>query len=411
MKFGIVLLLIISLLSIIGTVLPQGYQLGYYEAQYSPILYDLISTFNLHEIYSSWWFTALGILLCLNLLACSITRIRPILKRVMEPVDVEDEVKNSDIWQKVNVSDKNQLFKDLGYNNIKSAHTTKGTLYYEDKGFIGHIGSWLTHLGLLVIIVFFIYGRVNGFEVYLYGVPESTHEIEGTDYDLYIDDFEIKFREDWTVIQYTTDLEIIEDGHVVSKGQTMVNSPFRTDDLNIYQNSTGWAVNASLYKDDELVSDRVLYNSEFYREEDDKIVLQFVDFYPDLDTSDPTQLRNLSPLPNHPVMLYALFYNGHRVDMGLVHMGDTVEYEGYKFFIDEPQMFTLLQINNDPGIVGAAIGGFTMLVGLILAFYVHPRKIRLLESDGQYKLYTKAYRNDKLYEDKVNEILDKVEVE
>ena len=59
MKLGIILLMIIGLLSIIGTVIPQENPLKYYETNYSQIVYEIIKAFSLYKVYDSWWFIAL----------------------------------------------------------------------------------------------------------------------------------------------------------------------------------------------------------------------------------------------------------------------------------------------------------------------------------------------------------------
>ncbi|OZV11954.1 hypothetical protein CIW83_11950 [Tissierella sp. P1] len=139
------------------------------------------------------------------------------------------------------------------------------------------------------------------------------------------------------------------------------------------------------------------------------IALQFVNFYPDLDETTTTTLRNKSPLPNHPVMLYALFYNGHRVDMNLLHMNEEVGFQEYSFIVDNPQMFTLLQIVYDPGVAGAFVGGAFLLTGIFLAFYVNPKKLRIyVDNSGQVMIYGKSYKHNGEYLEELNKVIDTI---
>lgn len=72
--------------------------------------------------------------------------------------------------------------------------------------------------------------------------------------------------------------------------------------------------------------------------------------------------RTKSPFLNHPVTLYALFYDGLRVDMGLNHPGEPITWENYSFVIRDPQMFTLVQVARDPATPTALFGA--LAVGL-----------------------------------------------
>ena len=74
--------------------------------------------------------------------------------------------------------------------------------------------------------------------------------------------------------------------------------------------------------------------------------------------------------------------------MGLARMGDLIEYEEYKFIVNRPEMYTSLQINHDPGITFAAIGGLLQIIGLIFAFYLRPKKLRIVIEDNNVWLWS-----------------------
>lgn len=413
MKLGIVLLIIIALVSVIGTLIPQGYTDQYYLQNYPHLIHEIILALGFDHLFSSWWYLALTLALVLNLFLCSVQRFRPIMDKVKNDPDISKKIQGKD-FSLISTRDVNykDLFNNLGFKKVKETTIDGKHVSYQFANKIGYLGSWLTHLSIIVIIIAFAYGRHFGFEEFVYGVPGSVLELENSDYDIRIDDFDIKFREDFTVEQYISDITILKDGQEIEKGRTMVNQPFRIDQFNAYQNSTGWAVDAILYKNDKLFSHKTLYKSEVYVDDDKKIALQFVDFYPDFDESNPMRPRTKTPLLNHPVMLYALFYNGVRVDMGLVHMGDQVEYGEYAFLIQKPQMFTLLQVTKDPATSYALIGAALLMVGLYLAFYVNPKEMILVDTDDPNikKLFVSQSKEDKIFEKKKEKLVSDLEV-
>ena len=411
MKFGIVLLVVIGVLSIIGTIIPQNRSDVFYMENYHGFFYELINVFDLGNLYSSYWYIGLMILLIINLFLCSIRRFIPILKRVTEKPNLDKVLEEYKTWDTINIKEDkiNGFASDLGFRNLETKNVDGKKIYYKNINSMGYLGSWITHVSLIVIILAFGIGRYMGYEVFVYGIPGTVRDVEGTNYQVQIDDFEMRFDENMVVSQYVTSLTLLDNGEIIDSGQLMVNHPFRGKGINIYQNATGWALHAFLYKDDQAYKQTVLYNSEFFVEDNGKIALQFVELFPDFDMSDPAALRNLSPLPNNPVLLYALYYNGLKVDMGLARMGDLIEYEEYKFIVNRPEMYTLLQINHDPGITFAAIGGLLQIIGLIFAFYLRPKKLRIVIEDNNVWLWSKSYGNDNLYKEELKRKIEKWE--
>lgn len=401
MKFGIILLGIIGVLSIAGTLIPQDNALAFYESSYSPMAFKLIETLSLHKVYSSWWFMLLISILSLNLILCSIQRLPVIMKKIKKEPDLDRELtREENLFQREidEAIDIEGYFKKNGFKNIEEKETSQGTFYYSKKNFIGHLGSWLTHVGLLIIILAYVAGRIFGFDVFVHGVPGSIQPIEGTEYWIEIEDFNIEFRPDDTVDQYISDIKVTDnESNYSESGQVRVNHPFRAKKMNIYQNATGWALEVEARKDGEAISSRTLYQSELYLEDDRNIALQFVKFYPDYVNIDGNP-QTKSPYLNNPKLLYSLFYEGYQVDMNIADIGDEIVWEEYSFKIDEPQMFSLLQIGFDPGSKFAALGGLLLIVGVVLAFYIIPRELMALEyKDGRVKIWANSEKNQEIY--------------
>lgn len=408
MKTGIILLVVIALLSIIGTVIPQGNAEEFYLNSYSEPMAKIILACDFDKVYSAWWYVLLSVLLLINLFLCSVNRFKTVFEKSFNDPDLEPRVKNYKSWIKVK-NDDLSIFEKLNIKNYKKTEIDGKEVYYKFDGKIGHMGSWLTHLSLIIIILAFGYGRYEGFEEFVHGVPGTVMELEHSDYKLRVDQYDVLFREDFTVDQYITSLSILDkDGKEVEKGIAMVNQPFRFKDFNVYQNSTGWAYDALLYKDGKLVEDKLMYKGDVFVAQDKKIALQFADFYPDFDEKSMMKPRTKSPFLHHPVSLYALFYDGVSVDMGLNHLGDPIEWEDYTFLIKDPQMFTLVQVARDPATPFALLGAALLIIGLFLAFYINPREVILVKDGENSYLRIKQAKNDKLHSKKYEKIIGEI---
>ena len=404
MKFGIILLLIIGVLSIAGTLIPQDNMLGYYESTYSPVLFQIIKTFSLHKVYSSWWFMLLIGILSLNLILCSLRRLPGIIKLIQRDRDLEKKLgENKYLFREELKGDLDipEFFKKNKFKNIEMLENQEGVFYYSQKNRLGYLGSWITNLALLLIILSYVGGKIFGFDVFVHGVPGSIQPIEGTDYWIEIEDFTIDFREDDTVNQYLSKVKVSDmESSYMERGDVRVNHPFRAKKMNIYQNATGWAVDVEAKKDKETISAKTLYQSEIYVEDNQNIALQFVAFYPDYDNTHGP--RTLSPHLNNPKLLYSLYYGGFRVDMNVADMGEEIIWEEYSFLIDNPQMFTLLQIGRDPGIKFAALGGIILILGVFLAFYVSPKELMAFRyKDGRTYIWGNSSKNQEMFKNQI----------
>ena len=90
-KLAIVLLIIITLASILGTLIPQNRDIGEYTLQYGQLA-NLLIRLQLTRLYQSFWFIALLFLFSLNILVCTLTRFSPKMKRALNP-KLEKEAK------------------------------------------------------------------------------------------------------------------------------------------------------------------------------------------------------------------------------------------------------------------------------------------------------------------------------
>ena len=81
MQFAIILLVILAAACAGGSFIPQGLTLEQYTAQYSERTAGLIVGLGLDDVFHAWWFLALTILLCGNLLLCNLIRLPQLVQR------------------------------------------------------------------------------------------------------------------------------------------------------------------------------------------------------------------------------------------------------------------------------------------------------------------------------------------
>ena len=75
-KLTVVVLLTLAALSIIGTLIPQNENPAEYFRAFGPFLFQVLDTLDIFDMYRSWWFQGLIILLVINIIVCSIDRLQ-----------------------------------------------------------------------------------------------------------------------------------------------------------------------------------------------------------------------------------------------------------------------------------------------------------------------------------------------
>lgn len=363
MKFGILLLILIIILSLIGT----------FRA----------------DIYNSILFGALFIMLTLNLIMCSIVRFKNIIIKLranpridtMELVAVE----NIDSSDSVSIT-VDKIFRKYGfYGYIQDK--TRNDIYYSVKNKAGYFGSWLLHLGILLIIIYYAYGHITYYSESIYGIPGTIQQLKGTEYKVKINDFKIDYDDNGVIQQYTSNIEFLDDtGKSLKSAYTALNKPMRFEGYAVYQTAYGWASRCNVTIAGKNILEDVIYEKTSLNLPHDNITIYFNAFYPDFVASSQG-FTTVSDQLNNPVVLYSLFYRGEIVKMDIVPMGEVVKWNQYEFVLHSPERYTYLDINRMKGQIGAAIGALSLTIGIILVFYLKPNKMIIQLEDGKLHVY------------------------
>lgn len=363
MKFGILLLILIIILSLIGT----------FRA----------------DIYNSILFGALFIMLTLNLIMCSIVRFKNIIIkfRANPRIDTMEfvAVENIDSSDSVSIT-VDKIFRKYGfYGYIQDK--TSNDIYYSVKNKAGYFGSWLLHLGILLIIIYYAYGHITYYSESIYGIPGTIQQLRGTEYKVKINDFKIDYDDNGVIQQYTSNIEFLDDtGESLKSAYTALNKPMRFEGYAVYQTAYGWASRCNVTIAGKNILEDVIYEKTSLNLPHDNITIYFNAFYPDFVASSQG-FTTVSDQLNNPVVLYSLFYRGEIVKMDIVPMGEVVKWNQYEFVLHSPERYTYLDINRMKGQIGAAIGALSLTIGIILVFYLKPNKMIIQLEDGKLHVY------------------------
>ena len=414
MTFAIILLIILVFSCTAGSLIPQGEVMSYYTNSYSEKMAGAILLFGLDDVFHCGWFVVLTLFLCLNLLLCNVLHFPKLVRQMQYAFTLEKRLSAAKREELCRINDVKALFKELGFRALQEKMLDGHRYVYASRNKAGIWGAWLCHLGMLIVIAGFGMGQMLKTEYTVYGVPGQTKKIGDLKYELTIDDFEIRLREDETVEQYLADITVKDTVAGTSKsGSTWVNSPLSMYGMKFYQNSTGWAANVTVQKGEEVIQEQLLCAGEYLETAGkENLVLMFRAFYPDYIQDEYGNGMTASSALNNPAYVYALYYNEQMLGMNVLSDGEKITVDEYTFRFHDPQPYTLIQVKKDPFSWLAAVGGMMVLLSLILAFYVRGEEVwAVYGEDRLWTVFGYSKKGGSIFEDKVREKALEIEEE
>ena len=253
LKLTIGLLILLAILSIIGTVIKQNAPSAEYVQRYGADLYNVLNFFNLFDMYHSWWFSAILILLIINLIACCIRRMPAILSQVFggsEKKALEvSMVRALPYVAKVRASAPSKREEEIQsclrkwLRSPDRIETESSVTLYSEKGRFSRLGFLITHLSILIILIGGLLGSIYGFRGFVNILEGETVDrvflrvkdkeiARPLGFKVRCDDFSLTYydlpgKEEKHVKEYTSILTVLDNGQEVVRQTIQVNHPLR----------------------------------------------------------------------------------------------------------------------------------------------------------------------------------------
>jgi len=256
-RLTIVLLIILALVSIIGTLIPQQEGAVAFARNLRPGTLKIFLFLDLFDIYHAIWFKFLIGILTLNLIICSINRFPGIWKRFstlprpdrQRPFeDLPDQLTIAVPGEGEIIAKDVERFIQKKYRRVRSKASGNFHYLYGERGRFAHFGFYLVHLSILIILVGAIVGSLFGFEAYVNivegGETAFVSRTKNMDriplgFTVRCDRFTVDFYENGTPREYRSDLTFLAHGKVLEKKSILVNHPAHFRGITFYQASYG----------------------------------------------------------------------------------------------------------------------------------------------------------------------------
>ncbi len=172
MKFAIVLLIILGTASLLSMLMNE-YPDFFGKASF---FYKLIQQ---HSPYSSWWYSVLLGLLIVSILSCVLKNIVPVVKTLTHfNFKTINQIKLTKNYHQIKIKDKNGYSKVKSvlkkhHYRIKERVDGQEKLISASKFKISRLGSIITHIGILIIVIGGIIYTMTTREEFKYLVAEE----------------------------------------------------------------------------------------------------------------------------------------------------------------------------------------------------------------------------------------------
>lgn len=349
---------------------------------------DLFQRLDLFNVFHSTLFRGLIALLAVSILVCTMRRWRSVWTltfhtrvrmtetflthaRFHETMDASMPMEEA--AQQVSRSLSRARYR------VRTEANDASVAVFAEKNRFSRFGTFFTHLGLILVLIGAIAGGVWGFKNPQFVIAEGTPKDvgQGTGLALRLDRFTADYYPDGRPKAYLSDVSVLKGGNVVKQATVGVNSPLHYGGIAFHESYYG---PAAIMKVQDSTGNVIFEGG---------VPLS-------LKTQDGLRPEGTFDLPDQNLSVYVIgpingqpdslvppgevrldFYQNYvRVARpGNIVQGQPTPVGDMTFTFVREGAFTGMQIVKDPGVNLIWVAGGLMIVGMIMLFYLPPRRL------------------------------------
>jgi len=406
LSLTITLLILLAIVSIVGTIVPQNASPDHLARLYGPGLHAVFEKLGFFDIYHSLLFVSLLLLLSLNLLVCSARNLPRTIRIITQSKDILDPERLKTL--PYTGSARLALSPEEAGNRLRSVLTRycghpsesveSGSFHFFcQRGKFSRLGVYLTHLSVILILLGGLIGSLLGFrgvinliegertgQVFLLNNGMSSRNLG---FEIRCDDFEVTYYPSGMPQDYKSTLTVIEDGKDLFSRTIEVNHPLRYKGLSFYQSSYGTTsttgdivITAQKKNSGSPAQTFTVAPGGSFSLPEPNLVVRVGRFFNDFVIDDQGQPVNKSDQPNNPAAELLIARNGETLYRTWIFQ-NFPDFHGlrgdYTFTLQgfTGKEYTGLQVASDPGEKIVWLGCILMIVGILGTFFSSHQQI------------------------------------
>ena len=377
MQLGIILLILVMLCSLAGSLIGQGNTVAFYAETFKSF-HGVILLLGLNDIFNSWYFILIVVLLCVNLTLCSLTRIRGVVRQKKQELTVVEQLPVS---VRLCPEGLKKLREYLRRTHCKEEKLESFSVFHKNS--LGRYGTFITHLAILLTVIF------GAAALYL---PKTTDKTclpgdsiameDGT--QITVDSFSILDAEG--KLDYASVLRVVlPSGQNSEPTRISVNHPMSFGNYKIYQQTYGTAGSITVRNTSTNGEDVFTLTEQAFLSLDAVNGLWYEAIYPgylrDAD-GNYTLITSTSGRYDDPVYQVLVATEGEYTPV-LAFPGETLTVGDLEYTFNNPVEYPGLRIKYTPPAVNALLilSFVLMITGLYITFFHAPVLVKV-DSDG-----------------------------
>lgn len=433
LRLTISLLIILSITSIFGTVIPQGDILHEYFHGISQAKLKLYQSLDLFDMYHSWWFIGILVLFTVNLIVCSAKRLPHAWRYISSPAKVLDRTLLDGLSQSLVIPRNSDRFRHDSLQDLLSRKVgavfvteTDGALHlFSEQNSLSRLAVYVTHLSIIIIFVGSMIGSLFGYKGFVTiseGEAISTVQTRSgktvdLGFSLRCEDFSVTHYPGGAPKEFKSILTVVSKEGVSVPGSTrvpvIVNDPLTYAGLTFYQSSYGKTGDHQF-----TVSGRnggstqnVIVPSQGIGRLPDGSLIRVAEATPDVAPFIPGMHGAAAQLEIESVAggqkaTFVSFANHRDENARNAYQagGYVITYNG----LTDGREYTGLQVTKDPGVWVVWVGCILMILGIYGAFLMSHRRIWIRITDTEVTVAGHANKNQAAFASKFEEFAEEV---
>ena len=337
----------------------------------------------------------------LNLLLCTVQRIRPMLRLAYRPRKIisSEDIRSMPVHLEVTIKTNPtpldvaaRAFKAVGL--IVSVETRDSRrVVFGERGRLGYFGSFVTHISLLIILLGAAYGVVTGYEVTNGGWIDSSFTVKEDNFVVHMTDIRMvqeanpKMRP-----RVYTDVTVQRGDQVLAQDTVSINHPVRFNGNSIYH-STFLLFPVFLLKDvetGETGSSRFMEGDRIYLDAGRTTYIAIQKFFTNFSMQPDGTAYNVDYRTDRPVVGGVLIRGNETVANVLLPKNKAQVFAtpggDVEVMLTGYDLAAVFSVSKNLGRPFLFAGSLLLLLGLYMSFFVTPERYYAAHGEEDHKL-------------------------